>query len=365
MVVRDRDRINRLVGLMEEHNLDYIVVFDEVNLRYIAGGVVDYSACILSSDGIIYLVTPPMEFERAKLVSWVDDVYMYGGDSPKSIKADSLVEAVSRMVEENVGLPFNYITHSQFNRLISSNHGFNVVDCDSLLLRARAIKTSYEVGLIKDSVSLVEDGLEYAINYISVGFSELEVARESIVYYYKAGADKVYSDLIVASGERAAYPHGRASEKVIVKGDVITLDYVASMEGYWGDVTRTVFLDSVDRELRRVYEVVESALNEAIDSIYPGVKASDVDKVARSVIEREGYGEYFLHSTGHGLGLEIHESPRLSKKSDDVLEANMVITVEPGIYIKGLGGVRIENDVLVCSDGREVLNRLSTDLLVL
>ena len=362
---RDFERINRIVGLMDEHNLDYVIVFDPINLRYLAGSQVDYSSCILSRTGEIYLVVPPMEYERAKRITWVDRIYKYGeGEGPEWIRAGSLVEATAKLVEGRVGLPYSYISHIQYEK-IKSFIDSNIDNCDNILKTARTIKTNRELSLINKAVRLVEDGIRHAIDILNEGITEKSIAKEIIVYFYGRGADKVYSDLIVASGYRSAFPHGRATDKVISSGDPVTLDFVAAYEGYWGDVTRTFFVRRVEPEIKKIYEVVEEALYRAIDKIEVGVNAKDVDGAAREYIEKSGYGKYFIHSTGHGIGLEVHEDPRLSSKSNDVLVENMVVTVEPGIYIKDVGGVRIENDVLVTEEGAKILNSLSTELMIL
>lgn len=363
---RDKDRFDRIMGLMAEDNIDYIVVFDEVNVRYLAGSPIDYSACVMHRDGELILVVPPMEYERAKSVSWVDNVYRYGsGEGGDWIKAENLAEAVAKIVDGRVGIPYNYISLSLYERFKSSLSNSSIVDCDSIIKRARSVKTGYELDFLSKAVDLVESGIEYAINTIDVGVTETYVARESIIFFYRNGADRVYSDLIVASGYRSAFPHGRATDKMVGEAEPITLDYVAAYGGYWGDVTRTFFLKRVDAELRRVYEIVEEALYTAVDKVCSGVSAKEVDEAARKVIERSGYKEFFIHSTGHGVGLEVHESPRLSSRSNDILMENMVLTIEPGIYIKDLGGVRIENDVVVKKSGATILNKLTTDLIII
>ncbi len=362
---RDKERLERVSSRLDEEGIDYMVVLDPVNIRYLAGATIDYSACIISRRGETILVVPPMEYDRSKQVSWVDQVYRYGsGDGEDWIKVDSLEEAVSKLVDGRVGLPYSYVSHRIFERL-SKYIGESLVDCDNIIRGARSIKTAIELDLLSKAVELVESGIQFAYTVIREGVTESRVSRESLAFFIKRGADKVYDDLIVASGPRSAYPHGRASDKVLRMGEPITLDYVAAYEGYWGDVTRTVFMGEANQEIRKIYEVVEEALYTAIDKIYAGVEAREVDKAARSVIEKAGYGKYFIHSTGHGLGLEIHEAPRLSSKSGDALEENMVVTVEPGIYVTGLGGVRIENDVVVTSGGARVLNRLPTELIIL
>jgi Xaa-Pro aminopeptidase len=183
---------------------------------------------------------------------------------------------------------------------------------------------------------------------------------------YEYGADKVYDFLIVASGVNSANPHWRASKKVIESGNVVTFDYVASYEGYYGDETRTVFYKSIPgKKLKEIYEIVLESQVSAIDIIEPGVKASEVDAKARKIIEDAGYGKYFIHSTGHGVGLEVHEKPRLSKNDDSILDEGFVVTVEPGIYIPGLGGVRIEDMVLVTKKGHKLLTKLNKAIQVI
>jgi Xaa-Pro aminopeptidase len=310
-----------------------------------------------------------MEYERAKLSTWVDEVYAFSrrGSDGDVLKAENYIEAFKRLYGDagRVALPFSSLSHSSYQKFSSVFGCDKIVDGDKILVKSRMVKTSFELEKIKEAVRIVEDGVNKGIESVDTGVSELDIAYVSHCYMKKIGADKVYDDLIVASGHRSSLPHGRATDKVVEVGDVVTLDFVASFEGYYGDETRTVFYGSVGEELRKIYEVVLEALLEATDSICEGVVARDVDSKVRSVIEKAGYGEYFTHSTGHGIGLEVHEGPRLSSRDDTVLESGMVVTVEPGIYIPELGGVRIEDDVVVTSNGRQVLTSNTRDIIVL
>ena len=182
----------------------------------------------------------------------------------------------------------------------------------------------------------------------------------------RKGAEKIHDFLIVASGENSAYPHSRPTNRRIRDGGPVTLDYVVSYNGYYGDLTRTIFIGDPSKELKKVDNVVKEALELGIEAAKEGVRASEVDKVVRDHISREGYGKYFIHSTGHGVGLEIHEPPRLSRVDETVLKEGMIVTIEPGIYIKGLGGVRIEEDILIEKHGCKVLSsKLSTELRII
>ena len=366
---KDLHRINRLKGLMDSLDLDAIIVFDKVNFRYIAGGVVDYSIAYVLRDGLIGVITPVMEFERAGLTTWADEINAFSREKRENgvIEAKNSIEAFKKLYGDlnRIGIPFSNISHSTYIKASETLGSKKIVDADKALLDSRVVKTDYELMLIKKAVEIVEAGVNKGIESISEGVTEADVAFVSHCHMKRIGADKVYDDLIVASGVRSALPHGRASDKKICLGDAVTLDYVASYEGYYGDETRTVFLGRVDNELRKIYEVVLEALNTAIDYIHDGVSAKEVDAVAREVIEKAGYGKHFIHSTGHGIGLEVHESPRLSSVSEDILKTNMVVTVEPGIYVSGLGGVRIEQDVVVKKDGAEILTKNPVELVII
>ncbi len=366
---RDTPRIKRLVDFMDLHGLDALLVFDKVNFRYLAGGVVDYSLAYILRDGRVGIVSPVMEYERAKISTWVDEVYAFSREKKDDevIVAKSSIEAFKKLYGDlnKLGVPFSKLSHSTFLKLAEAFGGEKLIDGDIVILESRAVKTEFELGFIRKAVDIVEAGVRKGIESIADGVTELDIAFLSHCHMKKLGADKVYDDLIVASGDRSALPHGRASSKQIKRGDAVTLDFVASYEGYYGDETRTVFLGSVDNELRKIYEVVLNALEEAVDAVEEGVSGKDVDGVARKVIEKAGYGKYFIHSTGHGIGLEVHESPRLSSSDETILKKNMVVTVEPGIYVPGLGGVRIEENVVVKLGGCEVLTKNPTSLTIL
>ncbi len=181
----------------------------------------------------------------------------------------------------------------------------------------------------------------------------------------KQGAVSSSFDIIVASGVRSALPHGVASEKTIESGELVTLDFGAYYEGYCSDITRTLAVGNISDELKTIYETVRVAQQLGIDGIKPGMTGKEADALTRDYIKEKGYGDYFGHSTGHGLGMEVHEAPGLSMASDVPLQPGMVVTVEPGIYIPGVGGTRIEDDILITETGNERLNYSSKELIIL
>jgi Xaa-Pro aminopeptidase len=225
------------------------------------------------------------------------------------------------------------------------------------------VKDKFEIGLIQKSIEIAEIALERVLGYVKPGLREIEVAAELEYQMKMLGSDKPAFDTIVASGFRSALPHGVASTKKIVKGDFLLFDYGAQYKGYVSDITRTVVVGKASARQKRIYNTVLRANNAGIRKIKSGVKGVDVDKAARKVIEREGFGKNFGHGLGHGIGIFVHVKPYMGSKSKDILRRGMVVTVEPGIYIPDWGGVRIEDDVLVTNTGCKVLTSAPKKLL--
>jgi Xaa-Pro aminopeptidase len=207
--------------------------------------------------------------------------------------------------------------------------------------------------------------LTSVLSDIKPGIKEVDIALALELEMRRRGAEGKAFDFIVASGERGAMPHGRASEKIIQSGDLITIDFGALKDGYHSDETVTVACGKPEKRAREIHAIVRTAHDLAINAVRPGISCKDLDEVARSYIRDNGYGDYFGHGLGHGIGLEIHEMPTLSPRSTAVLEEGMVITIEPGIYIPGFGGVRIEDTVVVTVDGCDVITSADKQLLVL
>jgi len=238
------------------------------------------------------------------------------------------------------------------------------VSVDGLVEGIRSIKEPEEVLAIRRALELAERVLFDVVGKIRPGMTELQVAALLDYECRTRGATAMAFDTIVAAGARAALPHARPSDAVLASGDLLVVDFGCIVDGYCSDITRAVLVgDEVDSEWQRVHAAVDEARAAAVSAISPGVAAREVDGVARDVLTRAGLGEYFSHSLGHGVGLEVHEGPRLSARSDDVLAAGMIVTVEPGVYLSGRGGVRLEDMVLVTAGGAERLNRLDTAIL--
>ena len=236
---------------------------------------------------------------------------------------------------------------------------------DNFIKKQRMIKSEEEITFIKTAQKITEKAYSEVLNYIKPEVSERKIALELEYLIKSFGGQDVSFDLITISGKKTSLPHGVPNDNIIKSGDFFTMDIGAVYNGYHSDMTRTVAVQSYTDEMAKIYSIVLNAQTEALKSIKSGIKANFVDNVARKIISDAGYGKCFGHSTGHGVGLDIHELPFISPKSDTVLEENMVITVEPGIYIEDCFGVRIEDMISVKNDGYENFASISKELIVI
>lgn len=232
-------------------------------------------------------------------------------------------------------------------------------------MTSNIIKNEQEIESISKAASLGDRCFSHILGFIEPGMSEKQIAAEIERYLFANGAEGLAFDTISVSGERSCLPHGEPTDKRIEKGEFLTLDFGAVIDGYCGDMTRTVAIGFVTDEMRRVYETVLEAQLAAIDFIKAGVRCFDADRTARDIITNVGYGEYFPHGLGHGVGVLVHEAPTLNSKSEEILEKNMVITIEPGIYIPDKFGVRIEDLAIVTDFG--IMNKVESqkELIIL
>ncbi len=243
--------------------------------------------------------------------------------------------------------------------------GIRLKPAAGITAELRAQKDASEVGRIEDAITVLDLGFKKVMNGLVPGASEKELALAVEFYFKKNGADGLAFDTIIASGLRGAMPHGKASDKKIKKGELVIVDMGAFRNGYNSDETRTYCVGKATKLQKNIYGIVMEAQERAIKKIRPGVAATEVDSAARNFIEKAGYGKYFGHGTGHGVGLEIHENPYIGPLGKDVLKEGMVVTIEPGIYIPGWGGVRIEDMALVVKGGCEILTKSPKEFMCL
>src|SRR5699024_2973408 len=248
---------------------------------------------------------------------------------------------------------------------LDSRFGEPAISLQNVFRDLRVRKEPFEVELLKEAARITDEAFEHILGFMRPGLRELDVSLELSRFIRDRGAEGDSFEFIVAGGERSAMPHGVASSRVLQEGDLVTLDFGARHAGYHADMTRAVALGEPGQKLRGMYAAVLEALETARDALRPGMTGADADALARSVLERHGLEQLFTHSLGHGTGLDVHEEPRLSRASSTVLEPDMVVTVEPGVYENGVGGVRIEDMCLLTEGGHVSLSESPRELIVL
>lgn len=229
----------------------------------------------------------------------------------------------------------------------------------------RTVKSPEEVDCIKKAQAIAEEAFSHILTFIKPGVTEKSIALELDFYMLSHGAEALSFETIAVTGKKTSMPHGVPDNTVVKQGDFVTMDFGAVYKGYHSDMTRTVAVGSVSPEQKKIYEIVLAAQKSALEILKKGVPCKTADAAARNIIKEKGYGEYFGHGTGHGVGIEIHETPNLSPASEAVLESGNIVTVEPGIYIPGKFGVRIEDMALITDEGFENLTRAPKELIIL
>ncbi|MFY9140889.1 MAG: aminopeptidase P family protein, partial [Thermacetogeniaceae bacterium] len=258
----------------------------------------------------------------------------------------------------------DHLTYQQWEQLRNSFSG-KLQPVSGLIEKLRLIKDESEIALLKEAGAITASAFRYILGELHPGQTEVEIAGMLEFFMRRQGSGPPAFETIVASGKRGALPHGTASAKKVGRGELITMDLGATYQGYAGDLTRTICLGTVSDRQQEIYELVKEAQERGIKAVRAGVRAEEVDAVVRGFFEQHGYAEYFMHSLGHGVGLAVHEEPRLAPGQDTILQPGMVVTIEPGLYLPDWGGVRIEDTVLVKEDGCEILTPVTKNLIVL
>jgi Xaa-Pro aminopeptidase len=282
------------------------------------------------------------------------------------IRKKSLSETVKQLTDrkgiERLGLMVSHVTLEQRNALKKQLGARALVELNDGMIDQRAVKDRGEINTIKQAVKLQQQAFNETLASIEPGMSEIEIAAELEYHMRSLGAEGTSFPTIVAVDSNSALPHYQPAGKKLKKGSTLLIDWGAKYKGYCADMTRTLAFGSMKPKIREIYQLVLEAQQAGIEAIGPGVSLHEVDQAARSVIEDGGYGKYFRHGLGHGIGLQVHEQPRLSAKAEGELQPGHVVTVEPGIYLPGVGGVRLEDDVAVTDRGRRVLSDLPKSL---
>lgn len=352
------ERISRVRSKIAALGLEAVLFLDMCNIRYLTGFAGSDGALLVGERKEFLLVDGRYITQAGEEVQGVD-IRQYRE------KTDGIVQTFMDSGWKHIGLEAAALTLQDFLKLRDRAADAELKPLGEELSVLRMIKDEGETEWIRKAATLSSRALGSVLEIVKPGMAEKDLALELEYRIRQGGAEKVSFDIIVASGDHAALPHARPGGRRFEEGDFIVLDYGAVCGGYCSDETCTVALGRISDRQREVYDVVREAHDRALAAVKAGVPCRDVDHAARSFIEGKGMGRYFNHGTGHGIGLSVHEEPRLSPLSETRLEAGMVITVEPGVYIPGLWGVRIEDLILVTRDGCDVLSSAPKDLLQL
>ena len=336
-----QDRRGQIKEACNFLNADAFLVSSLVNVRYLSG-FTGSNGLLLISGNNDFLFTDSRYIEQGREQT-CDQITV------SLTSGFSAIEEVSRLYSlTNVAFESDHLTYSEFTGMEKLlNPRVNLISSKGVVEKIRSVKDNGEVDLIRRAASLADDAVTLAIQESKPGKSEFEIAWVIEKFLRENGADGVAFDTIVATGANSAKPHHRAGSTIIKAGDPLVIDMGALLDGYRSDITRTILVEGEDEKFRCVYEVVLEAQITAIEAARQGVIAKDLDLVAREVIANHGFGQNFSHGLGHGVGLNVHEMPMVVPSSEHILEEGMIFTVEPGIYLPGWGGVRIEDMVLL------------------
>lgn len=342
-------------NILNKKNLDAIIITGSENLYYFSGFSGGEGFLVITRQGKYLLVDGRYTIQAKNQAK----------DSYVTEYKDSPYRLISDMKFDKIGFEDKKISYNMFKQLYRVMPAVTMLGISDDLTDIRKIKSEQEISNIKTAEKIGDMAFSHIKKYIKPGISERDIALELEFFMRKNGAERLSFDTIVASGENSALPHAQVTDRKIKNGDFVLMDFGCVYKGYCSDMTRTVAVGYADDKMKKIYETVLKAQTEAIKKLKPGTLSKTVDKTARDIIENAGFNGLFSHSLGHGVGLEIHEHPNLSPKSDEILSAGNVVTAEPGIYIENYGGVRIEDLLVIRENGYENLTHSDKDLIIL
>ena len=344
-------RRNKLRRLVSKAGADGLLVTNFTNVTYLTGFTGDDSYLLVRSDGDVLISDPRYTTQLEEECPGLDLLIR----PPGMTMTKGIAKAVGSAKLGSMAIEGSSMTVGLRDQIAAALAKVEFVTTDGLVEQLRVTKDKYEIALLREAVYMAEKGFEVLRSTLRKEKTESQVAAELELAMRQFGAKGCAFPSIVAVGPRAALPHATPTEATIGSSDLLLVDWGANGGMYRSDLTRVLVTGRISPKLRKVYQTVLKAQVAAIKAVRPGIEAAQVDAVARNIIAKAGFGRYFGHGLGHGLGLDVHEAPRLAVGSTTVLKPGMVVTVEPGIYLPGWGGVRIEDDVLVTRDGYEVL----------
>lgn len=352
-------RLRSVRHIMDSNHLDGMLFTGLENIRYLCGFTGSDGAFVLTEGEAFFLSDSRYWIQAEKEVRGAQIVHYK--KKFEGIASLLLNHKLKRIGFESASLTFS--SHQSLQERMAGEVEF--IPMEDQIKGLRASKDDHELASMRSAIDLSSKAFEHIAGILKEGSVERKIALEMEFFMKRSGAEAMGFDIIVASGKRSALPHGRASSKPIEKGDFIVIDFGSRVQGYHSDQTFTVVCGNPSSEQKKIYQIVKEAHDRAIEAIRPGIPVHAIDEAARDHIQKCGYGEYFGHGTGHGIGLAVHEEPVVNGENKGLIQEGMVFTIEPGIYIPDWGGVRIEDMVRVTHRGAEVLTYLSQELRVI
>lgn len=349
-------RLSAAMRAIEPLAADALLVLGRVNIRYLSGFTGSDGALLLSGNENTLLCDSRYTLQAAsEAAHWAVSEY--------KLKLEGIAAAITAHGCKRVAFDAEQVSVAFFNLLVKALQDVEFIPLNDQLDQLRSVKSPEEIDAITFSAELASSAFEELLPFIVPGVTEKELALKLEILMKEKGADEKAFDFIVASGPRGALPHGRPTDRLLSAGEMVTIDFGVCCNGYHSDETVTLAVGKADSRLLEVYEVVKKAHDLAVSAVRPGIDCRSLDAIARDYIENSGFGALFGHGLGHGVGLEVHEKPTISSRSSQIVAEGMIFTIEPGIYIPGLGGVRIEDLVEVTRDGCRLLSKVSKRLI--
>jgi len=359
------DRVARLKDVGKQRGFSGFIIATLPNMRYFTGvsvlAIERFAAVIIPIDSEPVFIVPELEEEKIKSLSPFKNVLKYDDAKGPVTLVKSVLEEL-RLTSGRLGIE-GFFPYRFYKMVNNAAPKARLEEASDIFIEFRIVKIADELELMRKAGEIIVKGIDAGVTATRVGATELEIGFEIERRIKQLGGDSV-PYCIVLRGENAAFPHGSSSKAEIRQGDTLVMDVSATYEGYFADLTRTVFVGSASARQHEIYDTVLQAQEKAIESVKPGIRAGEIDKAARNVIKEAGYGERFIHRTGHGLGLEVHEDPSITENCTMILRPGMTFTVEPGIYVPQELGVRIEDNIVVTEKGKTTIAACEKSLTI-
>lgn len=353
-------QLNRLREAMASAGHSLVLLTQPTNVFWLTGFTGSFAQVLVTSDRAVFVTDSRYAIQAEEQVSGFEIAIF----ASPTTGIQFLKQQLGNLEANGFAFESMFVTVHQLEQWKAQFEGFTLEPLGDLVENLRMIKSDDEIEKIASACALTDAGFDHILRLVQPGVTEFEIQLELEFFFRRNGASMAFEPIIV-SGANSARPHGKATEKELAYGDLVTFDFGAKLDGYCADMTRTVVVGKADERTREIYGQVLKAQLACLEMLKPGVVAEEVDAKAREVFAEKGWGKHFGHGLGHGLGILVHDTGRLGVGSKTVLEAGQIWTIEPGLYFEGFGGCRIEDDVVITKTGKRIFNKSTKELLEL